>query len=393
VNTQGGLWSKIDSTTLRIRPPLRRLPTLLLPRFLTGFRLGDLWRLLREHRYSVSPVFWPRAFLATLGAAATTSLARCEENVKTETLDPELLERPVFILGLPRSGTTHLFELLSQSPDLCFPTKFDAFNPHTFLLLRRMGIFALLSKLPKFTRLMDKVRVGWDSPEEDIVALFILSSRGERLPSVFPRTARAVSNLAADDSAKSKESLELIRALRSFTGKLVSLHGKQVLFKSPGHISRIEEILEVFPRARFVTIFRNPMHQAASLLNMRELGTDFYLALQWPPNVSYENIFGRQRSLLRHYFRSRDLIPAENLVEITFEELVKDRAGTVARICRMLSLKAPPGLNNFAAAARNARAPNPLPAPLVPLLQESYRALYNIGMYSGPGESNAVGLA
>lgn len=384
MNMQGHLWSKTDSTALRIRPPLRRLPTLLLPRFLTGFRLSDLWRLLREHRFSVSPVFWPRAFLATLGAAATSGLARCEESETTETVDPELLEKPVFILGLPRSGTTHLFELLSQSPDLCFPTRFDAFNPHTFLLLRRMGIFALLSALPNFQRLMDKVRVGWDSPEEDIVALFILSSRGERLPSVFPRTARAVSTLAADDSAKSKESLELIRALRNFTGKLVSLHGKQVLFKSPGHISRVQEILEVFPRARFVTIFRNPLHQAASLLAMRKLGNDFYCALQWPPDVNYKQLFGNQRSLLHHYFESRDLISAENLVEITFEELVTDRAGTVARICRMLSLKAPPGLHDFAAAARNARAPNPLPGPLVPLVQESYRALYDMGMYSGP---------
>lgn len=231
---------------------------------------------------------------------------------------------------------------------------------------------------------MDKIRVGWDSPEEDIVALFILSSRGERLPSVFPRTARAVSNLAADDSAKSKESLQLVRALRSFTSKLVSLHGKQVLFKTPSHISRVQKILEVFPRARFVTIFRNPMHQAASLLGLRQSGNDFYCALEWPPDVSYKKVFGHQKLLLRHYFKSRDLIPAENLVEITFEELVKDRAGTVARICRVLSLKAPPGVNDFAAAARNARAPNPLPAPLAPLVHESYKALYDIGMYPEP---------
>jgi hypothetical protein len=50
----------------------------------------------------------------------------------------------------------------------------------------------------------------------------------------------------------------------------------------------------------------------------------------------------------------------------------------------MLSLKAPPGVNDFAAAARNARAPNPLPAPLVPLVHESYKALYDIDMYPEP---------
>jgi hypothetical protein len=135
-----------------------------LPRFLLGFRLGDWWRLLREHGFSIDPIFWARAVLATLGATATSILSRFEENVSTESLDTELLEKPVFILGLPRSGTTHLFELLSQSPDLCFPTRFDAFNPHSFLLVRRTGLFALLSKLPKFKRTMDNLHVGWDSP-------------------------------------------------------------------------------------------------------------------------------------------------------------------------------------------------------------------------------------
>ena len=137
MNLQDGPKTEPDPFMVKIRLPWRQLPLLPLPRFLSGFRLGDWWRLLREHRFGIDPIFWPRAVLATLGAAVTSCLAHLEERVTPDYGDADLLERPIFILGLPRSGTLHLFGLLSQGPDFCYPTRFDVFNHHTFLLLRR----------------------------------------------------------------------------------------------------------------------------------------------------------------------------------------------------------------------------------------------------------------
>ena len=125
----------------KLQLPLRQVPLLLLPRFFSGFRMGDWFRLLRNHGFRVDPPFWPRALLASAGAGVTSILARLEGAFARGPLDMELLERPVFILGLARSGTSHLFELLAQSPSLCVPTRFDTFNPHTLLLLRRVGLF------------------------------------------------------------------------------------------------------------------------------------------------------------------------------------------------------------------------------------------------------------
>lgn len=384
MNSPGGPTTDSDSSKPTPRLPWRGLPLLPLPRFLSGFRLGDWWRLLREHRFSIDPVFWPRAVLATLGAAATSILARMEEKVAPEPVDAELLERPVFILGLPRSGTTHLFELLSQSPDLCFPTRFDAFNPHTFLLLRRAGLFTLLSKLPKFKRAMDNLRVGWDSPEEDIVALSILASKGERLDMVFPRDAALCRNAPPGDSAGREQSLELLRALRGFTDKLTRLHRKRVLLKSPGHMARIREILEVFPRARFVTIFRNPVQQVASMRAMRDSGNAFWCALQWPVPRGIQLAGSRQGRVLELYFRYRAAIPHGHLVETTFEELVADREGTIGRICEKLSLAPPVCREALAATARNARAPGRIPESLIPIIREQYSPLFDSGLYPRP---------
>jgi hypothetical protein len=322
--------------------------------------------------------------LATLGATVTSMLARFEERVTPEPVDAELLEKPVFILGLPRTGTSHLFELLSQSPDLCFPTRFDVFNPHSFLLLRRIGLCALLSKLPKFKRAMDNLRVGWDSPEEDIVALTVLEAKGERLLQMFPRDSAKTKNLPVDISEKRAKSLDLIRSLRPFLQKLIHLHGKRALLKSPGHITRVREILQVFPKAKFVAIFRNPLHQAASVKNIRQSGNPFWSALQWPRAVENTFAFKLYGESLREYFDSRTLIPEGSLVEITFEELVSDRARIIRKICESLALDPPRDSEKLNATARNARPPGVPPESWIPLLREHYKPLFDAGLYPRP---------
>jgi len=322
--------------------------------------------------------------LATLGAAVTSILARLESKVPPESLDAELVESPVFILGLPRSGTTHLFELLSQSPDLCFPTRFDAFNPHTFLLLRRMGLFALLSKLPRFKRAMDNLRVGWDSPEEDATALSILTLKGERMDRIFPQAIVCSKESKEETEDERNTSVELMNALRSFTKKLALLHGKRVLLKSPRHTGRLVQILEAFPKAKFVVIYRNPIHQLASVMAMWESGNPFWCALQWPIARSVEHAIRRSKGLLCRFFSARSLLPVDRTVEITFEELVADRVGTINRICKHLLLVAPPDSVALDSLASKSRAPRTVPDAWLPLLRECYEPMFAAGIYPRP---------
>ncbi len=374
----------MKSTAEKVRLPLRKIPLLPLSRFLSGFRMRDWLRLLRKHGFRVDPPFWPRALLATVGAGVTSILSRFEGPLAGGCVDKDLWERPVFILGLPRSGTSHLFELLSQSPDLCFPTRFDAFNPHTFLLLRRAGVFVVLARLPKFKRAMDNFRVGWDSPEEDIVALAVLTSMGEGIRRIFPRDWSSARNSAQTDSPNHEERLQMIEALRGFSRKLVLLHSKRVLFKSPGHIARVREILQVFPKAKFVTIFRDPLHQTASIKNIRQSGNAFWCALQWPPAAKTNPALGHQGAGLREYFASRDLIRPGNLVEITFEELVSDRTRIIRKVCDTLALTPPPDSEKLNATARNARPPDIAPESWLPLIREHYKPLFDAGLYPRP---------
>ena len=53
----------------------------------------------------------------------------------------ELNDRPVFILGHPRTGTTHLFNLLSLDSKFAYTNTFQAGFPSGFLLLERFKVY------------------------------------------------------------------------------------------------------------------------------------------------------------------------------------------------------------------------------------------------------------
>lgn len=84
--------------------------------------------------------------------------------------------RPVFVIGHPRTGTTHMFNLLSlnkQYFDNCttfmvgFPLSFIWFEKYRSLL----GDSILSKKRP-----MDNMALGWDLPQEDELATNVLTS-------------------------------------------------------------------------------------------------------------------------------------------------------------------------------------------------------------------------
>jgi len=365
----------------KARLPLRQLLLLPTPCFMSGFLLKDWIRLLIKHRFSIDCPFWMRAIMASLGAAITSLLAICEKYLESGPVDSNLLESPVFILGLPRSGTSHLYDLLAQCPQLCFPTRFDAFNPHSFLLLRRMGLFSALTTFPRFKRAMDNLRVGWDSPEEDIVAISILTSKGERIGGIFPKDSMVEEDTQIDGIGNKKETLKLVHALRSFTRKLVILHRRRVLLKSPRHMARVREILQVFPHAKFVTIFRNPINQFASLRAMHDSGNPYWSALQWPLVCPTEIDLKYSGRLLRHYFEARKSIPKGNLIEITFEELIEDRVAVVSRICQELLIESPKNPVALASTAGQARPPRAISDSWKNSLREHYKPLCDAGFY------------
>lgn len=318
---------------------LRRAFELVQPSFLSGYTLPDWIRLLRSNSWAVDAKYLPRALMATFGALATSAIKPFEPRVELDAEAQEIWSRPVFILGLARSGTTHLFNILAETGAFGFPTRLDCYNPHTFLLLRGMGVQHLLAKVPSKARTMDNVQTGWLSPEEDQIAMRILVDTSfVAEPFSRHRDMLTACRFPYGNSPAARERFG--KALRQFSEKLVHLHRRPLLFKSPSHTCAIPEILSVFPDARFIMILRNPFDQYASRLAMLRNPRRGFFFLQSPQVVEEDEILESIRAILMRYLQDRGAIAHSKLVEIRYEKLVADPVSALQEVHSRFGLEA-----------------------------------------------------
>ena len=136
----------------------------------SGTTFGDWLRVLRNNRFAIDAKFWPRAALIS-GNSVVNSLVRHWERLRYGgAIAGTPVHPPLFILGIWRSGTTHLHNLLAKDDRFAFPNTYEVLYPHTFLTTEPIGSRVMQWMMPP-TRPMDNVRSGIGEPQEDEFAL------------------------------------------------------------------------------------------------------------------------------------------------------------------------------------------------------------------------------
>ncbi|KAG2423478.1 hypothetical protein HYH02_015320 [Chlamydomonas schloesseri] len=177
--------------------------------FMSGVTLGPWLSFLWTHWRDIDwGLFWHRVAFLTCMSVVNTLLSAFDwllhsRAVAAQPLHPE----PLFILGHPRSGTTHLHNLLSRDPAFAFANTFHAGFPSSFLALEPAR--GLLAGLLAPTRPMDRMALSWELPAEDEIAVNVLS--GCRVSPyaalVLPRAWRAA-GVAAGGAPGGGEAVE-----------------------------------------------------------------------------------------------------------------------------------------------------------------------------------------
>jgi hypothetical protein len=219
------------------------------------------------------------ADLSAFGARALRmDILRCLRNVllfdEHEAACPSILERPirapVFITGMPRSGTTFLHRLILQDPATIAPRLFQLVYPYASqaslgatLLKRWVSLQLTLFRLiaPELNALHP---VTVDSPEEctDITAHVFQSLRFDamyRVPSYNSWLERS-------------GFLPAYRFHRRFLQHLdAQLPARRWILKSPDHVFALDDIRRVYPDARLVLVHRDPVRVLGSVAKLTEV--------------------------------------------------------------------------------------------------------------------------
>jgi hypothetical protein len=303
---------------------------------LAGITLGRWLRVLRENNFAVDWPYWGRAAVITLGSMPNTVLSAWENVVYRTRIRNTRIDPPLFILGIWRSGTTLLHNLIAQDDRFAYPNTYQVSFPQTFLTTEKTNARLMGFFLPK-KRPMDNVTFGFAEPQEDEFALWPLLG-GLTMGWAFPRRAGFYNRYLTLRDLSAKEAAEWKAALTWFLQKVAFKHGKPLVLKSPAHTCRIKVLLELFPEARFVHIRRHPFDVFRSTGHWLRSGTPVW-TLQRPEYRDLDDRIIRQyKEVYDAFFEERGLIPKGRFHDVSFEELEADPIGQVRQIYEALGL-------------------------------------------------------
>ena len=188
-------------------------------------------------------------------------IGRLESSIVADKTDAIKIDKPIYVSGLARSGSTLLLEILAQAPGMvsqCYKDFPPVFTPYAWnSMLRHMGTG---DAAPSERAHKDGILVTQDSPEameEPIWSSFFPDAHNPGVSNVIGPND--------DDSGFSSFYTSHIK-------KLIAVHdGQRYLAKANYQITRLEYLLKLFPDARFVLPVREPAAHIASLIKQHDL--------------------------------------------------------------------------------------------------------------------------
>lgn len=314
-----------------------RLFTRLSPELLAGVTFGRWCRVLWENSCSVDLPFWPRACVITMFSLRNSVAAAIEQVACQRAIRNTEVSSPLFILGIFRSGTSYLQNLLAQDQRMAFPSMYEVTFPQTFLTTQRLDS-ALLGPLMPRVRPQDNVALSFDLPHEDEVAFCAMLGRTFLLDMAFPRKTAFYRRYYTLRNLSSEERADWKQAIKWFAQKLTYKHQRPLVFKSPAHTCRIKTLLEVFPDAKFIHIHRNPYEVYRSWHHLIHTVSSRW-GLQRNGNEALgDDILQQYAEVYDAYLEERHLIPEGRLYEVAYDDLKRDPMTNMKTIYGRLAL-------------------------------------------------------
>lgn len=252
---------------------------------------------------------------------------------KNGAIEDEKIIRPIFIVGMPRTGTTHVHRLLSLDPDSRSPAAWEIMFPSPPPESVNYDTDPRIEKAARFL-----AAVGMSDKH-----FAAMHSFGAKLPQecqhIFKYTFRSTSH----SGWVQKPSFD--RWLGQCDMKPAYLFHKMFLqnlqwhcpatrwvLKSPQHPLHIPELLSVYPDALVVLTHRDPRHVMPSLLSVME-------TLRGIGQITSDSAweFEKWTTLLPKGYDAIEKLRAQSeyrntFVDIQFDDLMADPVEEVAKV-------------------------------------------------------------
>jgi hypothetical protein len=251
---------------------------------------------------------------------------------------PEILEividRPLIVAGLPRSGTTYLQNFLSADDQLRALPYWEAIRPvpaspaetgdpatdprYAVAAESWVGMDAMLPFI-KAIHPFDPDHISED------IELQAIDFSSYYLEWIAPHEIWTAHYWGTDQTPSYRYLKKVLQILTFFRGP------NRWLLKCPQHMEQLRAVCTVFPDATIVLNHRDPVASIQSAIT-----SIAYSSRIRTKNIDLDGIaaywIARYEKLLRACVRDRDALPDTQIEDVYFHNLMADPLGTVSRI-------------------------------------------------------------
>ncbi|MDG4664944.1 sulfotransferase [Mycobacterium sp. 236(2023)] len=253
------------------------------------------------------------------------------------------VERPIFIVGQPRTGTTILFDLLAQDPELRPPLTWEVDNPFPVPAPETYDTDPRIAQTQAALEMSEQIVPGLLTHHpmgalvgQECVRMF----SGEFCSMIFPTQYRLPDYYRwllydADHGPA-------YRYHRMFLQHLQSGVGGQWLLKSPAHLWQLDALLAEYPDALIVQTHRDPLNVISSISalihHLRRMASDESSIPDCAAQSREQIVVGLEYGMK---LRDSGVLAEDQVVDVHFGDFMRDPFETIrtlyARLGRELS--------------------------------------------------------
>jgi sulfotransferase family protein len=291
-----------------------------------------LERLLRSYRDEAALTTLGRITVREMLVSLLENLLLLEaERARNPRIGEQQVADPVFIVGLPRTGTTHLHGIVSQDPrnrapltwEVMFPAARGAREAETAAVrartTSRLGWANSLA--PEFMRIHP---IAANLPQECIaiqaqIFMSIQFHTTHAVPSYEDWFERDSQNLAYDFHRYVLQHLQTQRP------------GDRWVLKAPGHLFGLGALLRRYPNAKVIHTHRDPLRVMASMASHATVLRRAFSDAAEPRQIA-KDWADRWARALDGFLEVRDRAPAAQFLDVHYEAIESKPLETVERV-------------------------------------------------------------
>jgi hypothetical protein len=253
-------------------------------------------------------------------------------------IESEPITAPIFIVGQPRTGTTILYDLLAQDPDLRAPLTWEVDAPCPVPQPETYHDDPRIAQTQASIELSEQIIPGFLAfhPMGALVGqecvritasefISMIYSVQYRLPSYYRWLLYEANHAGA------------YRFHRIFLQHLQSGVSGQWLLKSPAHLWQLDALLAEYPDALIVQAHRDPLNVISSIAalthHLRRMGSDQSSIAECATQSYDEIVVGLDRAMA---LRDSGAVPGGRMIDVQYTEFMNDPWTTIKDIYQKL---------------------------------------------------------